>query len=110
MLLPGIGGAIGGMLGGYAGGMVDQQNGEADRLRRPDQDLRAPSSSYGSVIPTLYGKSRLTAPAPGKMQTYLDMCAKLGPQWTASSQLNDSRASQIQRSYWLSPFGETKPL
>ncbi len=62
LLLPGIGGAIGGAIGGYVGGIVDQQ-------LTPDQtvygarlqDLRVQSSSYGSVIPTLYGKGRLAS-------------------------------------------------
>lgn len=65
MLLPGIGGAIGGMLGGYVGGMVDQQlfGGTAKQTVHGArmQDLRVQSSSYGSVIPTLYGKGRLAA-------------------------------------------------
>lgn len=65
MLLPGIGGAVGGMLGGYVGGMVDQQlfGGTAKQtVYGPRmQDLRVQSSSYASVIPTLYGKGRLAA-------------------------------------------------
>ena len=65
MLLPGIGGAIGGLLGGYVGGMVDQQlfGGTAKQTvyGARMQDLRVQSSSYGSVIPTLYGKGRLAA-------------------------------------------------
>ena len=65
MLLPGMGGAIGGMLGGYVGGMVDQQlfGGTAKQTvyGARMQDLRVQSSSYGSVIPTLYGKGRLAA-------------------------------------------------
>jgi hypothetical protein len=66
LLLPGIGGAIGGAIGGYVGGIVDQQLFGSDT---PDQtvygarlqDLRVQSSSYGSVIPTLYGKGRLAS-------------------------------------------------
>jgi len=66
LLLPGIGGAIGGALGGYVGGIVDQQLFGSDT---PDQtvhgarlqDLRVQSSSYGSVIPSLYGKGRLAS-------------------------------------------------
>jgi hypothetical protein len=66
LLLPGIGGAIGGTLGGYVGGIVDQQLFGSDT---PDQtvygarlqDLRVQSSSYGSVIPSLYGKGRLAS-------------------------------------------------
>jgi hypothetical protein len=66
LLLPGIGGAIGGALGGYVGGIVDQQLFGSDT---PDQtvygarlqDLRVQSSSYGSVIPVLYGKGRLAS-------------------------------------------------
>lgn len=65
MLLPGIGGAVGGMLGGYVGGMVDQQlfGGTAKQTvyGARMQDLRVQSSSYASVIPTLYGKGRLAA-------------------------------------------------
>ena len=66
MLLPGLGGAIGGALGAYVGGIVDQQLfGE----KTPNQtvygarlqDLRVQSSSYGTVIPTLYGKGRLAS-------------------------------------------------
>lgn len=66
LLLPGIGGAIGGALGGYVGGMVDQQlfgSGTPDQTIYGArlQDLRVQSSSYGSVIPALYGKGRLSS-------------------------------------------------
>lgn len=65
LLLPGIGGAIGGAVGAYVGGIVDQQL----FSDTPDQtvygarlqDLRVQSSSYGSVIPVLYGKGRLAS-------------------------------------------------
>jgi hypothetical protein len=66
LLLPGIGGAIGGALGGYVGGIVDQQlfgsetPGQTVHGARM-QDLRVQSSSYGSVIPLLYGKGRLAS-------------------------------------------------
>ncbi len=66
LLLPGIGGAIGGAVGAYVGGIVDQQLFGSDT---PDQtvygarlqDLRVQSSSYGSVIPVLYGRGRLAS-------------------------------------------------
>ena len=64
LLLPGLGGAIGGAIGAYVGGIVDQQLFGADTPKQTIygarlQDLRVQSSSYGSVIPTLYGKGRL---------------------------------------------------
>ena len=66
MLLPGLGGAIGGALGAYVGGIVDQQ---LFGQKTPNQtvygaklqDLRVQSSSYGTVIPILYGQGRLGA-------------------------------------------------
>lgn len=65
MLLPGLGGAIGGLVGGYVGGMVDQQlfGGTASQTvyGARMQDLRVQSSSYGAVIPLLYGKGRMAA-------------------------------------------------
>lgn len=65
LLLPGLGGAIGGLVGGYVGGMVDQQlfGGTASQTvyGARMQDLRVQSSSYGAVIPMLYGKGRLAA-------------------------------------------------
>jgi hypothetical protein len=65
LLLPGIDGAIGRAVGAYVGGIVDQQL----FSDTPDQtvygarlqDLRVQSSSYGSVIPVLYGKGRLAS-------------------------------------------------
>ena len=65
LLLPGLGGAIGGLVGGYVGGIVDQQlfGGTASQTvyGARMQDLRVQSSSYGAVIPILYGKGRLAA-------------------------------------------------
>ncbi|ALK08969.1 hypothetical protein [Blastochloris viridis] len=66
MLLPGIGSAIGGAVGAYVGGIIDQQlfgSGTPDQTVYGArlQDLRAQSSSYGSVIPALYGKGRLAS-------------------------------------------------
>ena len=65
LLLPGLGGAIGGLVGGYVGGIVDQQlfGGTPSQTvyGARMQDLRVQSSSYGAVIPTLYGKGRLSS-------------------------------------------------
>jgi hypothetical protein len=65
LILPGLGGAIGGLVGGYVGGIVDQQlfGGTASQTvyGARMQDLRVQSSSYGAVIPVLYGKGRLAA-------------------------------------------------
>ena len=66
LLLPGIGGAIGGAIGGYVGGIVDQELFGSDTPNQTIQgariqDLRVQSSSYGGVIPLLYGKGRLGA-------------------------------------------------
>lgn len=65
LLLPGLGGAIGGLSGGYVGGIVDQQlfGGTASQTvyGARMQDLRVQSSSYGAVVPMLYGKGRLAA-------------------------------------------------
>jgi hypothetical protein len=66
LVLPGIGGTIGGALGGYVGGIIDQQlfgSGTPDQTAHGArlQDLRVQSSSYGSVIPKLYGKGRLSS-------------------------------------------------
>ncbi|MTW18360.1 hypothetical protein GJ689_19340 [Rhodoplanes serenus] len=65
LLLPGIGSSIGGMLGAYVGGLVDQQLfGEQEKGQTVTgprlQDLRVQSSGYGSVIPRVYGKARLS--------------------------------------------------
>jgi len=65
LLLPGLGGAIGGQVGGYVGGIVDQQlfGGTASQTvyGARMQDLRVQSSSYGAVIPLLYGKGRMAS-------------------------------------------------
>ena len=65
LLLPGLGGAIGGLVGGYVGGIVDQQlfGGTASQTvyGARMQDLRVQSSSYGAVIPLLYGKGRMAS-------------------------------------------------
>lgn len=65
LLLPGLGAAIGGAIGAYVGGMVDSQLfGDGARnnvVTGPRlQDLRVQSSGYGSVIPRIYGKARLS--------------------------------------------------
>lgn len=63
MILPGLGGAIGGVLGSYVGGIVDQQifgDQPSQTVNGPRlQDLRLQSSSYGGVIPQVFGKVRL---------------------------------------------------
>jgi hypothetical protein len=65
LILPGLGQAIGGAIGSYVGGIIDQQLfGEGARnnvVTGPRlQDLRVQSSGYGSVIPRVYGKARLS--------------------------------------------------
>lgn len=65
LLLPGLGQAIGGAIGSYVGGIIDQQVfGQGARnnvVTGPRlQDLRVQSSGYGSVIPRVYGKARLS--------------------------------------------------
>jgi hypothetical protein len=64
LLLPGLGAAIGGAIGAYVGGMVDSQlfgKTQNNVVTGPRlQDLRVQSSGYGSVIPRVYGKARLS--------------------------------------------------
>jgi hypothetical protein len=65
LLLPGLGSAIGGAIGAYVGGIVDQQlfsGGTRNNVVTGPrlQDLRVQSSGYGSVIPRVYGKARLS--------------------------------------------------
>lgn len=65
LLLPGLGAAIGGAIGAYVGGVVDSQlfgNGARNNVVTGPhlQDLRVQSSGYGSVIPRVYGKARLS--------------------------------------------------
>jgi hypothetical protein len=63
LILPGLGSAIGGVLGSYVGGIVDQQlfgDSPQETVYGPRlQDLRVHSSSYGAVIPLVFGKARL---------------------------------------------------
>jgi hypothetical protein len=64
LLLPGLGAAIGGAIGAYVGGVVDSQlfgKTQNNVVTGPRlQDLRVQSSGYGSVIPRVYGKARLS--------------------------------------------------
>ena len=64
LLLPGLGAAIGGAIGAYVGGMVDSQlfgKTQNNVVTGPRlHDLRVQSSGYGSVIPRVYGKARLS--------------------------------------------------
>jgi len=64
LLLPGLGAAIGGAIGAYVGGVVDSQlfgKTQNNVVTGPRlQDLRVQSSGYGSVIPRVYGKARVS--------------------------------------------------